>query len=92
MGKKREKRVLAEEPPSGSDASGTASRKRLAVAMTALGAAMTLAGLLAGRGAEQGMLLIQARLFLLVVGFCVALAGLVGLAAAARGRRAGKGR
>ena len=67
-----------------------AGKKRLAAIFALTGVLMTVAGLALGRGSELGVALLQARLFLLVVGFSLALAGLVGLAALAR--RGAKGR
>lgn len=67
------------------DASLVAARKkRLAAIFAVTGALMVVTGLFLGRGSELGVTMLQARLFLLVVGFSLALAGLVGLSSLAR--------
>ncbi len=68
-----------------------AGKFRLAIAMAVSGSAMAVAGLVLGRGKDEGLALLELRMFLLVIGFMLAGAGIIGLAAAHRSRRAGKG-
>ncbi len=58
-------------------------KRRLPAVLALGGAIMSLVGVFLGRGAEQGMGLTLTRLFLLVIGSSVCVAGLVGLAAKA---------
>lgn len=68
------------------------STGRLPAVLATAGAALGLLGIFLGRGLEQGMGLIIARLFMLVLGLSVLIAGLVGLAARAiRGKQRGTG-
>jgi hypothetical protein len=70
-----------------------AGRSKLSIATTlaVAGTAMILLGLFVGRGLPQGFGLVQVRLALLVLGFCLAIAGAIGLAAIARDARPGAG-
>ena len=54
-------------------------RRSLAIVLSSAGLAMTLGGLLIGRGSSQNMVILQIRLFLFVVGFSLALVGFIGL-------------
>jgi hypothetical protein len=57
----------------------TGSKLRLAIILASAGSIMLVLGLVLGRGLQQGTNLASIRLFLLIVGFSLALAGLVGL-------------
>jgi len=59
------------------------ARRRIPAILASSGAVASLLGIFVGRGTEQGMGLILARIFLLVIGFSVFIAGVVGLAARA---------
>jgi uncharacterized membrane protein YsdA (DUF1294 family) len=63
---------------------------RTATLLAGSGGAMLAVGLFLGRGMAQGFVLVQIRLAFLVLGLSLAIAGAIGLLAAARARR-GKG-
>lgn len=58
-------------------------KRRIPAILAFGGAVLSLVGIFLGRGADQGMELTLARLFLLVIGSSVCVAGLVGLVARA---------
>ncbi|MCE5193692.1 MAG: hypothetical protein ABFD13_02700 [Candidatus Cryosericum sp.] len=59
----------------------TRSKLRLAIGLTSAGVIFILAGLLIGRGTVEGNWMYSARLFMLVIGLSLLLAGGVGLLA-----------
>jgi predicted phage tail protein len=59
----------------------TRNKLRFAIALTSLGTILLLTGLLLGRGLTAGTSMYSARLFMLVMGASLLLAGLVGLLA-----------
>lgn len=69
----REKRVEAEKI--------TRNKLHLAIGLTSLGTVLMVTGLLMGRGTVEGTAMYSARLFMLVIGVSLLLAGVVGLLA-----------
>lgn len=59
----------------------TRNKLRLAIGLTSVGAVLLVVGLLLGRGTAQGASMYSVRLFLLVMGISLLLAGCVGLLA-----------
>ncbi len=59
----------------------TRSKLRLAIGLTSAGVILIVAGLFTGRGTVEGNWMYSARLFMLVIGLSLLLAGSVGLLA-----------